>query len=398
MSVVNPPPSAVRPPPAVVWPLVNLAGAATVVSPEPGVVASWDREGRLVTLVDGGVTFKRALDSSVKARWSACGARQRRDLPPPEAVGVFERSRAVAARVLERLPGGAAGREARERLTVEVLPWTLERLLGEGERFRAAYPLPIAILPPDSYADVVLQATHGCTWNRCTFCNFYQGTGFQVLSETEFLGHAARVKALLGRGAELRRGVFLADGNALALGNARLEPLLRLAREAFPGRPLRAFLDVLTGSRHGEPDWPRLKALGLERVHIGLETGDDELLGFLNKPGSAAEALRLTGALKAAGLSVTLIVMVGVGGREWRAAHRAATLSVLRAMPLTNRDLVYLSPFVEHPDSRYTLDRVARGLTAMSGLEVEAELSSLSLELRGFGLKAARYDIREFIY
>ncbi|HEX2863701.1 MAG TPA: radical SAM protein [Deinococcales bacterium] len=384
--------------PAVAWPLVNLAEAATVLSPRPGVVGSWDREGRLLTLVSDGLTFKRALDSSVKARWVENGERRRQDLTPEEGARVFEQARAVALDAQAALPPGREGREAQARLETEILPWTPERLAGEGPRFRAAYPHPIAILPPDSYADVVLQATHGCTWNKCTFCNFYQGTGFHALNPDEFTRHAERVQALLGRGANLRQGLFLADGNALALSYDRLEPILQTARAAFPNRPVRAFLDVLTGDRHAQPDWPRLAALGLDRVHIGLETGHDELLAFLNKPGSAESATRVVTALKAAGLSVTLIVMVGVGGREWQARHRAATLQVLTAMPLDARDLVYLSPFQEHGESRYTLERQQAGLTPMTGPEVETELKALTTELKRRGRRAARYDIREFIY
>src|SRR5690606_10619734 len=118
-----------------------------------------------------------------------------------------------------------------------------------------------------------------------------------------------------------RKGLFLADGNALALSQGRLEPLFNIAREAFPGHDLYSFIDVYTGERRSIEDWRGLGALGLKRVYIGMETGHDALLRFLNKPGSAAELVQFVRDLKAAGLLVGLIVMVGVGGTEYKATH-----------------------------------------------------------------------------
>src|SRR5690606_24163740 len=138
--------------------------------------------------------------------------------------------------------------------------------------------------------------------------------------------------------------------------------------------------------------------LGLRRVYIGMETGHDELLAFLNKPGSAAELITFVTDLKAAGLEVGLIVMVGVGGVEHRERHAEATLKALAQMPLGRGDLVYLSPFIEQPGSAYTLRSREASLTPMSEKDIEAELSRLAGSLRALGLKAARYDIREFMY
>jgi hypothetical protein len=129
-----------------------------------------------------------------------------------------------------------------------------------------------------------------------------------------------------------------------------------------------------------------------------METGLDELLAFLNKPGSAAELTAFVSELKAAGVAVGLIVMVGVGGREYAKSHAAATIDALAGMPLDGDDLVYLSPFVEHSGSQYARDRREAGLTPLSAAETEAELQKLALQIRALGTRAARYDIREFIY
>jgi radical SAM superfamily enzyme YgiQ (UPF0313 family) len=372
--------------------LYQVKRDVTVISPDRAHVASFDREGRLTTFFREGSTFKRSLASQVHER-HVDGVRQRSILDPAASAGIFAEAIDLAASVAESGPP-----ELRDRLESEVLPWTPQALLAEGERFQHAYSWPISILPPDCYLNVVVQATFGCTWNKCTFCNFYQDRDFRARAPEELREHIGAVKDLLGQGLRLRKGVFLADGNALALGPKRVEPLVQEVRDAFPGEPWRAFVDVFTGERHDRDHWARLRELGLERVYVGLESGLDRMLAFLNKPGSRAAAVQFVTDLKAAGIAVGLILMVGVGGREMMIEHREASLAALRAMPLDRADLVYLSPFVEHPGSLYAERRAAEGLTPLTEAEVEAELALVAGEVRATGIRAARYDIREFIY
>jgi hypothetical protein len=271
-------------------------------------VLSFDREGRLYHFFDRGRTYRRALDGSLHLRHRE-GERKRRRLGREEALEVY----AWAYRLAE----GARLGERRE----EVLRWSPEALLDDTP-YRLAYAWPVSILPPDQYLAVVFQATFGCTWNRCLFCTFYQDRAFRAHPLSEFLEHLDRVRALLGRGVSLRRGVFLGDGNALALGE-RLIPLLEAAQKAFP-QEVAAFLDVYTGVRKEASFWERLRALGLRRVYLGLETGPRRLLRLLNKPGDPEEALELVRALKRAGLWVGVILMVGAGGPSGRSTSPRA--------------------------------------------------------------------------
>ncbi|WP_457631755.1 radical SAM protein [Oceanithermus sp.] len=367
--------------------------SSTLLHPDAGHVLSFDREGRLYTFYDDGILYKRALDSTLHwRRREDGGPRERGVLTREEARRVFARVSGFAERAVEELDPACA-----ERIAREILPWTPERILAEKERFDRIYR-PIAILPPDQYFAIVVQATEGCTWNKCTFCSFYQGRPFQAKNAAELREHALAVREFLGRQLLLRKGVFLADGNALALSRSRLLPIFEAVREVFPGREIFSFVDLYTGERHDPADWGELRRLGLKRVYVGMETGLDELLAFLNKPGSARELIAFTRELKGAGVSVGLIVMVGVGGREYAARHAEATIDALAQMPLDADDLVYLSPFIEHPGSQYARDRREAGLTPMTLEEIEAELQRLALQVRALGTRAARYDIREFIY
>jgi radical SAM superfamily enzyme YgiQ (UPF0313 family) len=371
----------------------QVSATATVFGRDPEWVLSFDREGRLLTFVQGEELFKRALDSRVFRRDRRSGRRWEL-LPGRERREVFAMSRELAARTAAAPEAPAA---LRARLETEVLPWTVDRLAAEEGRFLAAYR-PIAILPPDRYLAVVLQATEGCTWNRCTFCSFYQGRPFRLATPEEFGRHAAAVRELLGEDAGRRRSIFLADGNALAVGNRRLLPLLAIARESFPGREITGFVDVYSGLRHEPTDWRELASQGLTQVYVGMETGCDDLLREVDKPGSAAELGAFVRELKEAGLAVSLILMIGMGGRSFRERHRAGSLATLAALPLDRRDLLYLSPFVEEPGSVYVERRIAAGGEPLSAGEIEAETAAWTAALRARGLRVGRYDIREFIY
>jgi radical SAM superfamily enzyme YgiQ (UPF0313 family) len=358
------------------------------------MVFSFDLEGRPFTWYLDGTIFKRSLGSRVHTRKKVGNRRVRAVLSSDDAVDSF---RVLLDRIIS-LPVRVRNAEDEARLQ-RILAWSPERLLTEKDRFEHVYQ-PVSILPPDQYLSVVLQATFGCTWNRCNFCGFYQDRRFSRRSVDEFRKHCLDVHDLLGEGLKLRRGIFLADGNALVLSGERLFPIMETAVTQFPGMPVHGFVDVLNGERRPLSEWSELRDLGLLRVHVGLETGCNELLSLLNKPGSAEESLRFVSTLKEAGLKVGLIFMVGAGGRRFVVDHMEATLALVEKLPLQERDIVYLSPFLPEPESVYRTVAEAAGTVDLTEPEIEEELKVLKYRIRRLAPAATvtRYDIREFLY
>jgi radical SAM superfamily enzyme YgiQ (UPF0313 family) len=367
---------------------------STSISPDRESVYSFDLEGRPLYWFERGRTYKRSLASVVHARDRADGRRRHRQLSPTEAAERFGR----ILRLADRAPLRHAGPVLHERM-MRIRGWSPDSLLREHARFEAAYR-PISILPPDQYLAVVLQATFGCSWNRCTFCGFYQDEAFRARTGASFAEHCRAVRELLRRGETLRKSIFLSSGNALVLSNERLRPLFETARERFPGRPFASFVDVFTGARKSVGAWTELRELGLERVHVGLETGSDPLLRWLTKPGGAGESDSFVRTLKQADLDVSVIFMVGVGGRRFAADHVRDTVALAARLPLTRGDTVYLSPFREHPDSDYARRMVEDGVHALGEKEIDAQYGELRDALRRAhpSVTVSRYDVREFVY
>ncbi|MDP9763949.1 radical SAM protein [Deinococcus enclensis] len=356
------------------------------------LVLSFDLDGRPLTWFSGGTLHKRSLASQVLARRRVEGSRERWSLTSEQAREQFAQVNAWLREAREHDPS-----LRRSPLLTRAAEWTPGRLMGEQERFSLTYS-PISILPPDQYYSVVVQVTRGCSWNQCTFCTFYRDRPFTTLPPTEFQSHLVQVGALLGGSLALRRSIFLADGNALMVSNARLLPALDAVCAAFPGRPVNGFVDVFTGQRKCVTDWQALRDAGLKRVYVGLETGHDPLLAWVNKPGGREASRQFVSQLKEAGLEVGVIVMTGLGGLTYAAGHVADTSALLEQLPLSSGDLVYLSPFVEHGPyvTRATEDDVAP-LPEVDRLTQEMHFRSLLSTVHP-GVQVARYDIREFIY
>jgi len=393
---------------------------------------SFDLGGRLIGAFVAGRSYRRTLDNRVvERRWHEPPdeAGPVRELPPDEARAFLEQTYAAMAALRHSLDAGewqpamvgvgvAAARRAFD-LIQQQSPAGLE---ADARRFRAIYK-PIAILPPDQYRALVLQVTEGCAYNRCTFCHFYKDTKFHRKSLPEFRQHIQAVRDYFGPAMALRRSIFLADANALVVPQRPLLALLDAVHEAFPIAPadlasgdlvawraahpggfagLYSFIDAFTGRRKTPDDFIALRARGLRRVYIGLESGDDALLDFLGKAGSAADAVQVVATLQAARVAVGVIVLLGVGGERYAAQHIAHTIEAVNAMRLGSGDIVYFSQFVDWPGSAYAQRAAAAGIVPLSGEQVRAQRAAMQA---GFVFpdpahppKLALYDIRRFVY
>ena len=289
---------------------------------------SFDLSGRLIGAFAGGENFRRGLDNRVLKKWrSADGIRQRRWLTAAEARAFLEGAYGLAERVAQ-----SAGDP---RLAV-LQGWDWPALQADAARFAEVYR-PVSILPPDQYLALVIQATEGCSYNRCTFCDFYRGRPFRIKGPDELRAHITAVRAFFGPAVALRKSLFLADANALVAPMPRLRAWLDvIAQAGIPaaGAGIYSFMDAFDVHRKSPDEWAELAGRGLRRVYIGMETGDDALLRWLRKPGTVADVIEAVVRLREAGIAASVIIMTGIGGERYADAHVTGTIAALNAMPL----------------------------------------------------------------
>lgn len=415
--------------------LINTRREAISILADNELALNYDGEGRMTGAWIDGRNYLRSLDNHIVEKQEGpqpgLSYRVRRELTPEQGRHLLSRVYGLVGGYREMVdePGTivindaplAEGRRAREALN-HILACDLARLEGEGERFHRIYK-PINILPPDQYMALVLQATEGCSYNRCTFCGFYRDRSFRVKTLDEFKRHICDVRQLLARGIELRRSIFLADANALVMSQDQLLPLFDAIDAEFEIQPphlkregletwkakhpvhmkgIYSFVDAFTTRRKTADDFAKLAARGLRRVYIGLESGDEEVLKFLGKPNSPEDVLRLVGEVKAGGVGVGLIILAGAGGANLAQAHVQHSVEIINALPLDAEDLVYFSELVDYPGSNYSALARERGIRPLSVEEIGRQMEQLRA---GFHFREPEhaprisyYDVREFIY
>lgn len=375
---------------------------------------TFDAAGRLVGAFVSGHNFRRGFDHRVLEKWREGGERQRRWLGEEETHIFIESAYSLARRIRQTVQSQTADATAYPQIirALDVTAgWDGPALTVDRQRYHQVYR-PVSILPPDQYLAVVLQATEGCSHNACTFCHFYRDRRFRIRPLPEFRHHITAVKDFLGSSIRLRKSIFLADANALVIPQRQLLPLMEVVHRSFPiGHPgedhpgfsgIYSFIDAFHVENKSVAEWQSLAALGLRRVYIGMETGDASLLRFVNKPGTMEDVLEAVMRLKTAGVAVSVIIMLGIGGDCYAESHIRETVQVLNAMPLGSGDLVYFSEFVEFPETEYHDLAQAAGIHPLSRQEMRAQESAIRAELRWpdpqHPPQLSRYDVREFIY
>ncbi len=373
-------------------------------------VYTYEASGRPWTFILDGVIYRRSLNGTMLAKWRPPGRpRQRRRLSRAETLALEAQARARVAAFLAAWEAGEVTfrqpppADMRERMAA-ALAFDEAAARADAARFAQVYR-PIGILPPDQYLAVVVQITEGCSFNTCTFCTFYRDQPFRIKSPDEVQAHARAVRAFLGPGLPMRRGIFLGAANALITPMPRLLAAFAAVRAVFPEPrfgELFAFLDAFSGERKTAADYAALAARGLRRVYIGLESGHAPLLRFLRKPGTPDDALRAVLAMKAGGLSVGIILLLGAGGDRFAEGHVRDTRDLLAALPLEREDIVYFSELVVTPHMPYAREAVRAGLRALTPREQaeqqRAMLAGVPWAHRKPGPRISRYDIREFVY
>jgi hypothetical protein len=373
-------------------------------------VHNYDLAGRPWNIYKEGCIHQRGLNGKVVVKWTNLETgRGRRWLKPIEADTLVKDASELAASILDDI------RSKRITIKLEDNPdlinaleaaatFSGQRAQQEVTRFHEIYS-PLGILPPDQYQAVLLQATEGCSFNTCTFCELYKGQSFTIKTEDDFRDHARAVREFLGAGLSLRRTLFLGDANALVIPTERLLRMMRIAGEFFDVNALGgfyAFLDGFSGERKSSRDFRRLREAGLERIYIGLESGHDALLRFLNKPGVADDALNAVRKMKTGGVPVGIIILLGAGGQRFAKGHVQDTVRLINEMKLDLDDQIYLSELIEFEDMQYAKNAFREDIVPLGSTQILHQantiLSMLNFNLQHGTPHISRYDIREFVY
>jgi radical SAM superfamily enzyme YgiQ (UPF0313 family) len=246
------------------------------------------------------------------------------------------------------------------------------------------------IRPPNEAYSLLIRFTRNCTWNKCLFCQTYKGKRFEKRTLEDIKSDIDTIKAIRddikelswkkGFGGKITdslvegvfdshiinegyksvavwmyfgcRNVFIQDANSLAMKPDIFIDALKYLKETFPTIDrVTSYARARTVARNvSSENLKKMKDAGLTRLHVGLESGNEELLNYMQKGATREDHVLCGKKVKDAGIELSEYVVLGLGGKKWWREHaletagllnridpdfiRFRTLKVLKTMPL----------------------------------------------------------------
>lgn len=199
--------------------------------------------------------------------------------------------------------------------------------------------------PPGEAGSLIIRVAEGCPWNRCDFCGMYKGVKYKYAGlgkiEAEVLrlcrGSGGKSGHPIFRAwSETRpdaRRIFLADGDVMSLDFQELEKILLLLNEHFKSLArVTVYANGASILAKTDDQLRRLKELKLHTLYMGLESGDNQTLKEVNKRETAGDMIRAGQCAQSTGLRMSVMVLVGLAGKERSFQHARATAEALNQM------------------------------------------------------------------
>ena len=232
------------------------------------------------------------------------------------------------------------------------------------------------IRPPSEANSILLQVTVGCSRNRCTFCGTYRGERFRIKSEEIVRADIAFAAQHCRR----QRRLFLCDGDALVIPQRRLTSILADVRAQLPWvTRVGSYANARSIGLKSDTELRELRELGLGILYMGLESGDDATLKAIRKGADAATQVAMGRKAIAAGMKLSVTVILGIAGRARSAVHAQDTARVLSEI---DPDYVGALSLMLIPGTPLYEDWRTGAFELLDPAEMLAELRTLIAETR----------------
>jgi radical SAM superfamily enzyme YgiQ (UPF0313 family) len=223
------------------------------------------------------------------------------------------------------------------------------------------------IRPPSEAYSLLIRVTRNCPWNRCQFCPVYKGQKFELRPAEDVIRDIETAKAIvdeikelawrMGYGSRLRdvaatihngyqhnasvcnvalwlwaggKSAFLQDANTLIMRTPDLVRVVSFLKQTFPElNRITSYARSKTAAKKSLEELKELKNAGLSRLHIGMESGSNLVLSYMEKGVTAEEHIIGGKKVKEADISLCEYVMPGLGGRKMSSDHVIGTATAL---------------------------------------------------------------------
>ncbi|MEE4134856.1 MAG: radical SAM protein [Desulforhopalus sp.] len=278
------------------------------------------------------------------------------------------------------------------------------------------------IRPPSEAGSLLIRITRNCPWNRCSFCPVYKGAEFSLRSVEDVLEDINRVHgyvqalrdavdrrdrllhedvvALTGKASDraaagaavqwARAGmqsIFLQDANSLVIKPERLIAILDHLRRCFPWvTRITSYARSHTIARIRPENLRQIALSGLNRIHIGMESGSDEVLARVKKGADKATHILAGRRVKEAGMELSEYLMPGLGGRELSNEHARESADALNQI---NPDFIRLRSLALPSHVELFREQQEGRFTSLTDVEMVQELVVFCQSLEGITSRLA---------
>jgi hypothetical protein len=274
------------------------------------------------------------------------------------------------------------------------------------------------IRPPSEAKSLLIRVTRNCQWNRCTFCPVYKNKEFsvrsidEVISDIDLLNkHLLNIRAYFSSPSEMStdkiwsltqnvdpmelpafdyalkwfhdgmHSVFLQDADALVISAENLARILTHLHNRFSWiERVTSYSRSSTILKINEDDLRAIKNAGLNRIHVGLESGSDVVLRLVKKGATKDMHIRAGIMAKNAGFELSEYIMPGLGGKMYSEIHAKETAEVLNQI---NPDFIRLRPLAITSRAPLYLESENGSFQKCNDIEIARELLIFIEELEG---------------
>lgn len=171
--------------------------------------------------------------------------------------------------------------------------------------------------PPAEANSLIIQVTLGCSYNKCSFCSMYETKNFKIKNEEELFKQID----MLSTYQDVRR-IFLADGDALSCDTKFLVNILKYLKKSFPKlQRVSSYASPYNLLEKTQEDLNLLRENGLSLVYYGIESGNHELLKYINKPMNPKKMIEGLNKAYFANIKISATVILGLGGKNLSKQH-----------------------------------------------------------------------------
>jgi len=183
--------------------------------------------------------------------------------------------------------------------------------------------------PPAEAESLIFQVAYGCPHNRCKFCGMYKSVRYHLRPPEEVIAEIAQA----GKQYPETSRVFLADGDVMALPYDLLAGYLSALNLAFPRLArVNTYANGSSIMAKSDAELAKLRELKLSTLYLGLETGSQAVLDLFGKTESVEEMIAAVIRAQNLGFKASVMLLVGIGGRQYKSEHIKASAAALNRM------------------------------------------------------------------